>query len=437
MSQYTALTARAADGLDPGFGENEDGKVILRFPGARDTSGECIAEYKGKIYVGGGVDARVDGFDILHKPGVACLYKNGTLNSAFGKDGFVVVPSGPMQDAHLRQILFPTIGGEPRILLSGIDTKTGDVVLARLHLDGRVDERFGVKGLLTVKQPENLAKDLGLDFTPLATTTMDASGPCTVADGKIYVVMRMYMPIWIAQVALLIRLNSDGSFDTTFNNTGYVAVTNQHWGNSTIEDILVHNGKITVCGTLAGHGMVARVNEDGSFDHTFADKGFKLLENPSLALGKLVQYSEGAVLAAGRASSPSQGVLACFNDQGELVPTFNGGKVLFQSLEKHVSFLGVGLFDGKIIASGRLTPESGRPSFVVVRYHLNGTLDEGFGDGKGWIATEFENQYTVAQSMTLQEDGKVLVVGDWANGLSPAALLARFLNPATPAAPTA
>ncbi|MGE8096500.1 hypothetical protein [Pseudomonas fluorescens] len=438
MSQYTELTARAADGLDPEFGENKDGKVILRFPGARDTSGECIAEYEGNIYVGGGVDANVDGFDIFHQLGVACLHKDGTLNRAFGKDGFVVVRFGPTQDTHLRQILFPTVGGEPRILLSGIDTKKGDVVLARLHLDGRLDRAFCVDGQLTVKLPEILAKDLGLDFTPQATTSMDASGPCTVADGKIYVVMRMYMPIWIAQVALLIRLNSDGSFDTTFNNTGYVAVTNQHWGNSTIEDILVHNGKITVCGTLAGHGMVARVNEDGSFDQAFADKGFKLFENPSLALRKLVQYSEGAVLAAGSASSPSQGVLACVNDQGELVPTFNDGKVLFQSLEKHVGFWDVGLFAGKIIASGRLAQENGSPSFLVVRYHLNGMLDEGFGhEGKGWNATQFENQYTVAHRMTLQADGNVLIVGDWANGLSPAALLARFLNPAASPAPTA
>ncbi|WP_347927853.1 hypothetical protein [Pseudomonas helvetica] len=429
MSQYTALTARAAGDLDPEFGEDKDGKVILRFPDARDTSGECIAEGPdGKIYVGGSVDA--EGIDIIHKLGIACLHKNGTLNKAFGKDGYVVLRFGPMQDTHLRQILFLTVGGEPRILLSGIDTKRGEVVLARLHIDGRVDVRFGVKGLLTVKQPENLAKDLGLGFTPQTTTSMDASGPCTVADGKIYVVMEVYMPIWIATVALLIRLNDDGSFDTTFNNIGYVAVTNQYWGNSTIKDILVHNEKITVCGTLAGHGMVARLNDDGSFVHTFADNGFKLLENPGPSLEKLVQYSKGAVLAVGWVSSPTQGVLVCLNDKGEFESEFNGGKVLLQSLEKHVMFLGVGLFDGKIIVSGRLFQDDKTPEFLVVRYLINGKLDTDFGHGKGWSSTRFEDHYTVANTMTLQKDGNVLVLGDWGGGANYAALIACFLNPA-------
>ncbi|POA34472.1 MULTISPECIES: hypothetical protein [unclassified Pseudomonas] len=429
MSQYTALTARAAGDLDPEFGEDKDGKVILRFPDARDTSGECIAEGPdGEIYVGGSVDA--EGIDIIHKLGIACLHKNGTLDTEFGKDGYVVLRFGPMQDTHLRQILFLTVGGEPRILLSGIDTKRGEVVLARLHIDGRVDERFGVKGLLTVKQPENLAKDLGLGFTPQTTASMDASGPCTVADGKIYVVMEVYMPIWIATVALLIRLNDDGSFDTAFNKTGYVAVTNQYWGNSTIKDILVHNGKITVCGTLAGHGMVARVNEDGSFDRTFADNGFKLVENPGPSLEKLVQYSEDAVLAAGWVSSPTRGVLVCLNDKGEFEPGFNDAKVLFQTFESGVMYFGVGLTNGNIIASGRLVSADGSPSFVVARYLINGKLDTDFGHGKGWSSTRFEDHYTVANTMTLQKDGNVLVLGDWGSGASYAALIARFLNPA-------
>lgn len=427
MSQYTAPNAQVDGDLDLEFGEDKDGKVILQFPNARNTTGECIAEGpNGRIYVGGGVDANDDG---IYKLGIACLHTDGTLVTAFGKDGYVVVHFGPMQDTHLCQILFLEVGGQPRILLSGIDRKKGEVVLARLHDDGRLDERFGVKGLLTVKPPVNLAKSLGLGATPLTTTSNGASGPCTVADGKIYVVMEMYMPIWIALVALLIRLNDDGSFDTSFNKTGCVPVTNQHWGNSTIKDVLVHNGKITVCGTLAGKGMVARLNEDGPFDEGFADKGFALLADPELTFEKLALLGAEEVLAAGWGLSPRKGALACFAKNGQLDPTFNSGKLLFQSFAagSNVLFYGVGQFNGKTIVAGRMGPTGGDPSFVVARHLSNGTLDTDFGHGKGYSSAKFEDHYTVANAMALQKNGKVLVVGTGGK----AALIARFLNTTT------
>ncbi|MBU6957726.1 delta-60 repeat domain-containing protein [Pseudomonas sp. CVAP len=435
MSQYTALTARAAGDLDPTFGD-KNGKKVLAFPNTKSTTGRCIVEGPdGKIYVGGGVDAQ--GIDAIQKLGVARLHKDGSSDDDFGikdesgKGGFVIVTFGPMQDTQLLQILFLTVGGEPRILLSGIDTIKGEAVLARLHLDGRVDERFGVKGLLTVKLPENLSKVLGLEPPFVTTTGIDASGPCTVADGKIYVVTKIYMPIWVATVAVLIRLNSDGSFDTSFNKTGYVAVTNQALVNSTLSDVLVLNGKIIVCGKLNGNAMVACLNDDGTFNTDFDEMGFKLFPESELTFEKLSPYGKTGVLVAGWGPNPRHGVLACLTEKGELEPTFNDAKVLFQSFGEGsiVLFFGVGLADGKIIVSGRLLGNGKKPAFVVARFLLDGTLDHDFGHGKGWSSTEFANNYTVAHAMALQEDGKVLVAGDW-GFLSPAALIACFLNPA-------
>lgn len=430
MTQYTALNARAAGDLDSGFGENHDGKVVLSFPNTKDTCGECIAEGPdGRIYVGGGVDAQGD--DLIHKLGVACLRNDGTPDISFGKDGFVIVRFEPMQDTHLRQIHFLQINGQPRILLSGVDTKKGENVLARLHADGRPDNAFGVEGRLTVRLPSNLADSLGLGTTQVTTTSVGNAGPCVLADGKIYVVTEVYMPIWIATVAVLIRLNDDGSLDTSFNRTGYVAVTNQHWGNSMITDVLVQNGKITVCGMLKGNGMVARLNDDGSFDKTFAAEGFKLFDSPLFAFEKLAPYSKTGVLAAGWGMSPRRGVLACLTEKGELEPGFNNAQVLFQSFGEGTNVLlyGVGMVNGAIIASGRLTGNSPYPEFVVARYRSNGTLDPDFGHGKGWSSAQFEGHYTVANAMALQKDGNVLVLGD-SYHFSTAALIARFLNTA-------
>ncbi|MFW0757401.1 delta-60 repeat domain-containing protein [Pseudomonas sp. H11T01] len=428
MTTDKTLTPRAAGDLDPGFGAQHDGKVILSLPNARDTSGECIAEGPdGRIYVGGAVDA--EGDELIHKAGLACLRKDGTPAPEFGNDGFVIVPFAPTQDAHVRQILFLKHEGEDKILLCSVNTKNGESLLARLHADGRLDNSFGDNGRLTIKLPSTLAQSLGLGPEQVVTASDSGSGHCTLADGKIYVVTEIYMPIWIAKVAVLIRLNSDGSFDTSFNKTGYVAVTNQHWGNSIINDVLVRNGKITVCGTLKGNGMVARLNDDGTFDEEFAINGFALLAGSELTFEKLTQHSEKGVLAAGWGLSPRHGVLACFTENGQLDPTFNGGKVLFQSFGEgsNVLLYGVGQAHGKIIVSGRMGSTGGLPSFVVARYLIDGTLDLDFGHGKGWSSTQFENHYTIANAMALQKDGKVLVVGN-SGPFSNAALIARFLN---------
>lgn len=421
---------RAAEDLDPGFGELQDGKVMLSFPDVRDTSGECIAEGPdGRIYVGGAVDA--EGDELIHKAGLACLRKDGTPHPEFGINGFVIVPFAPTQDAHVRQILFLKHEGKDKILLCGVNTKNGENLLARLNADGRLDNSFGDNGRLTINLPSTLAQGLGLQPGQVVTESDSGSGHCTSVDGKIYVVTEIYMPIWIAKVAVLIRLNSDGSFDTSFNKTGYVAVTNQHWGNSIIKDVLVQNEKITVCGTLKGNGMVARLNIDGTFDKEFAIEGFALLPGSELTLEKLTQHSEKGILVAGWGLSPRQGVLACFTDKGQLEQTFNGGKLLFQSIgeQSNVLFNGVGQAHGKIIASGRLSQAGNFPEFVVARYLSDGTPDLAYGNGKGWSSTLFENRYTVANAMALQKDGKVLVVGD-SSILSKAALIARFLNDA-------
>ncbi|WP_028622864.1 delta-60 repeat domain-containing protein [Pseudomonas sp. Ant30-3] len=424
MSQSTAMTTLAPGDLDLNL--NQTGQLVVQYPNATDTGGECIEEGPdGKIYIGGGVDA--EGDEIWHKLGIACFNKDGTPYTAFGKNGYVILSFGPGKDTHLRQIHFLTVNGEPRILLSGIDTKSGEVVLARLHADGSADEDFGINGLLTVKAPQTLAQDLGLGSNPWTAVATGASGPCAVADGKIYVVMEIYMPIWIATVALLIRLNTDGSFDNSFNGTGFVAVTNQHWGHSSIKDVLVHNGKITVCGTLARKGMVARLNDNGTFDTDFAESGFKLF--PEADFEALCLSSGSSVVVAG--SSAGSGALAGLTDKGDLDPAFNNGKVLIQSFDddSFVMFRNIGVTGGKIIVAGRMGVQGGQPLFVVARYSLGGILDVEFGRGKGWSATRFEGHYTVAQGMALQKDGNILIVGDW-TGFSVAALVARFVNTA-------
>lgn len=425
MSTFKKTTLAPGD-LDPAFAEG--GRLVLAFPDMRNTFGESITEGPdGRIYFGGAVGGQGD--SPTHALGIACLNKDGSRVTEFGDNGLVILNFAPMQVIHLRQILFLSIGGEPRILLYGFDPVKKQAVIARLHGDGRIDERFGLKGQITVKLPDNAMQNLGLGEGRSETSGNSTSKACAVAGDKIYVVAEMFMPVWQASVAVLIRLNIDGSIDNSFNKVGYVAVTNTHFVRSEIQDILVFGGKITVCGTLQNSGMVARLNEDGSFDTGFAEGGFKLFENAVETFKSIASFNGASVVVTGGSSTPRQGVLAVLTDKGEFDTSFNGGDVLFTSLgsNQQILFMSVAIVVGKIVVSGRTTLSDGTPLFLVARYTLDGALDLDFGRGKGWISIKFDNYYSVANSMAIQNDEHILVVGDEFY-YSQAALVARVLN---------
>jgi hypothetical protein len=47
-------------------------------------------------------------------------------------------------------------------------------------------------------------------------------------------------------------------------------------------------------------------------------------------------------------------------------------------------------------------------NFALARYNSDSSLDASFGDG-GLVTTSFGNQYSIAQSVVIQSDGKIVV----------------------------
>ena len=67
--------------------------------------------------------------------------------------------------------------------------------------------------------------------------------------------------------------------------------------------------------------------------------------------------------------------------------------------------------DGKIVVLGRKVNLSlSRTGFIVVRYNSNGTLDTTF-DGDGAVTTDVSRNLFSAESVVIQNDGKILVAG--------------------------
>ena len=100
-----------------------------------------------------------------------------------------------------------------------------------------------------------------------------------------------------------------------------------------------------------------------------------------------------------------------YAQSGDLDPSFGtGGKVLTDLGSDFEAGRAVAIQeDGKIVVAG-YTGEFPAEDFAVVRYNPDGSLDASFGTG-GIVITDILGRNSEGYGMTLQNDGKIIVVG--------------------------
>jgi len=161
----------------------------------------------------------------------------------------------------------------------------------------------------------------------------------------------------------LIRYNTDGSLDTTFDGDGRVRT--DFGGNDTGQGVAIQgDGKIVAAG-FAGFGAVAlaRYNADGSLDPTFGGDGMVTRE-PGGANAVAIQRG-GKIVTAG---SGADFVVDRYNIDGSIDTTFGGdGRVStdFAGSSDHSNAVAIQA-DGKIVAAG--TAFVGTNDFALARY---------------------------------------------------------------------
>jgi uncharacterized delta-60 repeat protein len=361
--------------LDSGFGTG--GKVSTPFGGDFDIPTGVVVQGDGKIVVGG--SAAPNGKTDL---ALARYNANGTLDSSFGTGGMVTGAN---------VALYPSIALQPdgRIVLAGS-------LLVRFNSNGAVDGTFGVGGQ--------------------ATPLFSVAGVIVQADGKIVTVGTP--TIQGGSQFAVARYNADGSSDTTFGTGG--EVTTDFGSRGAASGVaLQSDGKIVAVGTgsvsssITGFA-VARYNPDGSLDAGFATAGKALttLSGNLFAPANTVAVQlDGKIVVAGSASG-----LVRYNADGSLDVGFGtAGRVT----SAFVTASGVALqADGKIILVG--------DSPAVARYTANGTLDVTFGNG-GLVTTSF-----AANSVAIQNDGKLVIVGKVASSNFTDFAVARYNADGTP-----
>jgi uncharacterized delta-60 repeat protein len=244
------------------------------------------------------------------------------------------------------------------------------------------------------------------------------------------------------------RYKADGTFDTSFGSGGLATFSfSDRGGDQEAWATAVQpgsGGKILLAGTANGEFGVVRLNPDGTLDTTFGGtrSGGKVTANPGGRKATSYAYSmamlpdgSGKFVLAGLTMNLSSNAvgsiaLARFNADGTLDTTFgNGGTVLstFSAAASNGSgrhFINVAVdTGGRIIVAG-----SSARHFLLARFTPNGNLDTTFGAaGTGVVTTNISGSGGVdyAFSLALQGDGKILEGGfsDSPNTSSAAALV--------------
>jgi len=180
----------------------------------------------------------------------------------------------------------------------------------------------------------------------------------------------------------LIRLNSDGSIDSTFNvGTGFNhSVDSITLATDGSNDIYVGGNFINYNGTLVNR--IARLNNDGSIDTSFnVGSGF----NSSVQSILIANDGSNDVYIGGGFTTFNGGAssrIIRLNDDGSLDTTLGLGTIGFNTLVNSIVYASDGSND--LYIGGFFNNYKGISSNKIIRLNSNGSIDSAFDIGTGF-----------------------------------------------------
>jgi len=339
-----------------------------------------------------------------------CLLAAGDLDPSFGDGGKVITAFGASAVAHCS-----AIQSDGKIVVVG-DTDNHVFALARYNSDGSLDTTFNSSG--------KVATDIGTSYASGVGVALQADGKIVVA-GTVFNGSNFDFAV--------IRYNINGSLDTSFDGDGYVTTDFASMDDIATSLVIQPNGRIIVVGMAQRPGdafgpnrdfALVRYNTNGSLDTTFDGDGKVTTDFPAsgtfsedFAYSVTLQ-SNGKIVVAGDTINVGLNdyifALARYNSNGSLDTAFNlTGKLTAAfgsngTASDHAASVAVQP-DGKIVVAGN-SADGNTNDILVSRFNANGSPDASFGSG-GSVKNGFGASNDVASSMALQSDGKIVVVG--------------------------
>jgi uncharacterized delta-60 repeat protein len=243
----------------------------------------------------------------------------------------------------------------------------------------------------------------------------------------------------------LVRLNADGTLDTSFGNGG-VDILRPNLSDTFANFAVAADGSILVAGTEissnAGYLVPSPFNMpngDSIYDFVYQDSGLSVLRlNPDgsisssfqagnvagfrvdtmgdeASVGAVAVQADGKVVVAGEGVGfvNSTIFVARYNTDGSFDTTFNAGGAqpgvattsITKVLQRTCPISSIAVqSDGKIVVGG----QDGDGGMVVLRYNADGSADTGFGTNGGAYAPPGPGFIGYLGSLAIQPDGKIV-----------------------------
>jgi len=393
---YGALLAAPAltpgGTLDTTF--DTDGRVTTAFGinNASDYAYGVVVQGNGKVVAAG---AQYDAFGANWNFALARYNSDGSLDSTFDTDGRVINAIGANDDI-ANAIALQSNGKTVVAGYSDTDASAAenrDFAVIRYNTDGSLDSTFSSDGKVT---------------TAISTGYDVGAGVAIQSNGRIVVAGNT------SNAFALVRYNSNGSLDSTFDGDGRVSTDFGPLSETLWAVALQADGRIVVTGSISNgtdlEFIVARYNTNGSLDSTFDGDGKATTnfgEVGDIARSVAVQ-TDGKIVVAG--NSGLDYAVARYNTDGSLDTSFgSGGKVTTDIAASTDTATGVAIqSDGKIVVSGYYYTGFNN-DFALVRYHTDGSLDTTFdGDGIRVFPVAGDDY---AYGVAIQPDGAIVVAG--------------------------
>jgi uncharacterized delta-60 repeat protein len=394
-----------------GTGFNNDIKTIITQPDGKIVVGGSFTNYKG-ISENKIIRLNADGSkDPSFITGTG--FDNNVYSIAIDSNGKIIVGGffiSYMGITENRIIRLNTDGSKDGLFNTGTGFD-GGVYSIEVEPDGKII--VGGVYITYKNEIENsiirLSADGNKDTTYNVGTgfTYDVKAVAIQSDGKI-IVGGLFTNYNRATENRIIRLNADGSKDSSFN-TG-TGINGFGFSNYVYAIVLQSDGKILVSGNFTAYNgatrnYIIRLNPNGSEDNTFiTGNGFNNVVN-AIAL-----QPDGKILLGGYFTTyngPTENKIIRLNPDGSKDNTFTTGTG-FNSGANTI----VVQSDGKILVGGEFTTYNGVTENRMIRLNADGSKDNTFTTG-----TSFNNG---VRSIALQSDGKILVGGDFTtyNGIN-------------------
>ena len=331
----------------------------------------------------------------------------GSLDTSFGGVGFVstAVSTGAGDDRARAMMLQP----DGKIVVVG--ACDNNFCLVRYHSDGTLDSSFGIGGRVNETR---------------ASTTLTAYSAALQPDGKIVVVGNCIVGLTATMCAT--RFMADGSLDSAFGTSAGWTLPNVTSGGDVAKAVALQtDGKIVLADVCTGFASptaadfcLVRLNNNGTLDTTFNTTGMVTASFGGGAVNQganaVAIQTDGKIVAAGYCDAGTYDniCVARFLANGTALDgTFGGGsgRVVTQavaSMHNRAYSLAL-LHNGKILVGA----ECGSAT-CGARYNPDGTLDASFATGGVFGPGGTTSYESLSGGLALAFDGSFVLAG-WSN----------------------